>query len=205
MWAWLWGDTSAVPKTVDSQAIIEKSLDSVDALHAKRMHLLKKSSDLFKEAKELKKNGASKRAMACMKRRQQIDTMAAQLEGQILNMEKTSFMLESTATTVDLAKTMKDGSETMQNLLKEVSVDDIETIADNLDDVMISSNEVSQALARPLGGGAQLDSDEEQEMMNELDSDDGGEDILAKLPSVTFKEPKSIVIEKSTAPLEKNE
>lgn len=144
----------------DTGDAIEMAMDSIDALHSKRMHLLKKSSDLLKEAKEHKAAGDSKRAMMCMRRRQQVDTMARQLEGQLANLEKTSMMMDSTATTVELAETLRTGSETIENLLKQVSVSDIEQVADDLDDNMIQATELGEALARPLGGGLEYPEDE---------------------------------------------
>lgn len=154
--SWFYPPVSSPPPkkelSLDHSDVINQTMNSVDALHAKRLHILKKSSDMLKEAKEHKAKGDVKRAMMCMKRKQQLDGIATQLEGQMLNLEKTSLMMDSTATTVDLAHTMRDGSTVIRNLLSEVSLDDIDQVADDLDDSMRDATELGNALARPLGG-----------------------------------------------------
>lgn len=162
-----WFAAPAPPKA-DAGDAIEQTMDSIDALHSKRMHLLKKSSDLLKEAKEHKGNGDAKRAMMCMRRKQQVDVMARQLEGQLANLEKTSMMMDSTATTVEVAETMRSGSQTIETLLQQMSVGDIEQVADDLDDNMIQATELGDALARPLGG--MEDPDEEAIILAEMES-----------------------------------
>jgi hypothetical protein len=154
-----WYGTSAEPVPPSNSAgdAIELAMDSIDALHSKRMHLLKKSADLLKEAKEHKSKGDTSRAMSCMKRKQQVDTLARQLEGQLLNLEKASMMMDSTATTVELAQTMKSGSDTIKNLLQQVSVSEIEGVADDLDEQMIEAHDLGEALARPMGGDPEVE------------------------------------------------
>lgn len=168
----------------DPADAIELAMNSMDALHSKRMHMLKKSSDLLKEAKAHKVAGDTKRAMACMKRKQQIDTIARQLEGQLLNLEKTSMMMESTATTVELAHTMKSGSDTIKSLLQDVSVGDIEEVADDLDQQMIDAHDLGEALSRPMG--VQDDVDQEESIlaeMQEWDQVDARVDTLPDAPT----------------------
>ncbi len=170
---------------VDAGDAIEMAMDSIDALHSKRMHLLKKSSDLLKEAKEHKGNGDTTRAMMCMRRKQQVDGMARQLEGQLANLEKTSMMMDSTATTVEVADTMRSGSHTIETLLKQMSVGDIEQVADDLDDNMIQATELGDALARPLGG--MEDPDDEENILAEMESwerakEDSRVDMLPDVP-----------------------
>lgn len=171
--SWLWNPANwfratapAGPSMTDPADAIELAMNSMDALHSKRMHMLKKSSNLLKEAKEHKAAGDSKRAMACMKRKQQIDTITRQLEGQLLNLEKTSMMMESTATTVELAHTMKSGGDTIKSLLQDVSVGDIEDVADDLNEQMIDAHDLGEALSRPMG--AQDDVDQEETILAEM-------------------------------------
>jgi len=166
--SWFGATTAVVaPTMTDPADAIELAMDSIDALHSKRMHLLKKSADLLKEAKEHKSKGDKTRAMACMKRKQQVDTLARQLEGQLLNLEKTSMMMDSTATTVELAHTMKSGSDTIKSLMQDVSVGQIEDVADDLNEQMVDAHDLGEALARPLG--VQDDPDAEDTILAEMD------------------------------------
>ena len=188
----------APPSMTDPADAIELAMDSLDALHSKRMHLLKRSADMLKEAKEHKKAGDNARAMSCMKRKQQLDVLARQLEGQLLNLEKTSLMMESTATTVELAHTMKTGSDTLQSLLKDVSIDDIDQVADDLHEHMTDAHDLGEALSKPLG--VIEDPEQDEHLLAEMEAWDADEKI-AQLPSVHSHSGK--VVEEPTAHKEK--
>lgn len=165
----------------DPADAIEQAMDSIDALHAKRMHLMKRSADILKEAKQYNSEGNKARAMSCMKRKQQIDMLARQLEGQLLNLEKTSMMMDSTATTVELAHTMKTGSDTIKSLLQDVSVGDIEQVADDLDEHMIEAHDLGEALAKPIG--VVEDPDQEETILAEME-EWGRDERIDNLPDV---------------------
>lgn len=166
-------------------------LETMEALHAKRLHLLKKSSDLLKEAKEHKAKGDSARALGCMKRKQQVDLMAKQMEGQLLNLEKTSMILDSAASSVDLAKAMRSGADQIKALVKEVDLDDLDQVVDDLDDGMRDVQELSNALSRPLGSSMAEEEERDESILAEMAGWDEeaqfleAEKVAAKLPSVS--------------------
>lgn len=195
MWNWWYGEKKPVEEKSLGQSIND-SIDTVDGLIGKRMQLLQKSHNALKEAKEFKKQNPT-RAMACMKQKQHYDQQAKMYEGMILNMEKTSMALESTATTVQVAKTMKSGTAQMKNILKDVSIDDVDTIADDLDDSMRDANEIANALSRPMGMN---DPDEDELIMAEMngwEDDEKVEKIIdfPELPERKIKEGKKSVKE----------
>ena len=86
-------------------------------------------------------------------------------EGMIANMERTSMALDSTATSAQVAKTMKSGTVQMKNLMKEVNIDEIDTIADDLDDSIQEATTMGNALARPFGVA---DPDEDEAIMKQM-------------------------------------
>jgi hypothetical protein len=196
MWNWWYGEKKPPTEEKSLGQSINESMDTVDGLTAKRMQLLQKSHNALKEAKEFKKQGNAARAMSCMKQKQHYDQQAKMYEGMILNMEKTSMALESTATTVQVAKTMKSGTTQMKNILKDVSVDDVDTIADDLDDSMRDATEIANALSRPMGMN---DPEEDDLIMAEME---GWEDekVVEKvinfpeLPERKIKEEKKKVV-----------
>lgn len=188
---WSQQPSDAVKYQKDQLAAPIDPIDTMEALHAKRLHLLKKSSDLLKEAKEHKAKGDSARALGCMKRKQQVDLMAKQMEGQLLNLEKTSMILDSAASSVDLAKAMRSGADQIKALVKEVDLDDLDQVVDDLDDGMRDVQELSSALSRPLGSSLAEEEERDESILAEMAGWDEeaqfleAEKVAAKLPSIS--------------------
>ena len=178
MFSWIWGEKKPVTPTIAKS--INESFETVDGLIAKRLQLLHKAHNCLNEAKEHKKNGQTGRAMSCMKQKQQYEQQSSVYEGMIANMEKTSMALESTATSVQVAKTMKEGTMQMKDLLKEVNIDDIDKIADDLDDSMRDVSDMSNALSRPLGV---TDPEEDEMILKQMEEWDLKDEVyLPDLP-----------------------
>lgn len=185
IYSWWYGEGEVAKATSSSPSLaqsINESMDTIDGLTTKRILLLKKAKGCDLEARKFKKENNMVRAMACMKQKQHYESQAQMYEGMILNMEKTSMALETTATSAQVAKTMKTGTQQMKNILKDVKIDDIDMIADDLDDSMRDALEVSNALARPMGS---VDPEEDDKIMAEMakwDSDEEEDEL--NLPSV---------------------
>ena len=131
---------------------IEQLNDSLDALISRRMQAAHRAHQLETEAKKHHANGKMDLARAALKRKATYTHQMAQLDGQIAKMEQTTIAVESTAATVDVAQSMKAGSVALQTMLKQTSIVDIETVADDLEDNMIQAGELGEALSRPFGG-----------------------------------------------------
>jgi len=139
----------------------------------KRSQFIVKADAAFKQAKALPKTEQAKR-LALMKQRQAYLNQAATYSGMISNMEQTAQSLDTAAVSLQLAKTMKAAQLQMRDQLEQVQVEDIDTVADDLDDTMRDVNEMATALSRPLGGGgvAEIDDDELMGQLDELDAAD---------------------------------
>ena len=172
---------------VSTEDALDKTHDSIDALEAKRLHLLQQISKLFKEAQLLKSEGKTKQALDCMKRKANLEKQSAFYDGQIQNLERAALGIDSTAMAVQVAETMKAGSESIKVMTQKVSVTEIETIADDLDEHIMDSNDLMSALARPLGGNLE-DPDMNEELLKELEGGGkgGGEKIKLPVEEVDF-------------------
>lgn len=191
MWAWGWFSGKTAPPPEESSKslgdTINESMDGIDALTAKRIQLLQRSHLALKEAREFNSQGNTARAMECMKKKQYYDQQAKVYDGMILNMEKASMAMESTATTVQVAKTMKEGTLGMKAILKQVNIDDVDTIADDLDDSMREANEMSNALSRPMGN---VDPEEDDLILAEMEKwEIKEEEKVISLPDLPQKKP----------------
>jgi hypothetical protein len=160
---------SSNPPAVSNEDALDKTHDSIEALEAKRLQLLQKIAKLFKEAQQLKSEGKTKQALDCMKRKAALEKQVVFYDGQIQNLERAALGIDSTAMAVQVAETMKSGSESIKAMTQKVSVTEIESIADDLDEHIMDSNDLMSALARPLGSSALEDSDMDEELMKELE------------------------------------
>lgn len=142
---------------------IEAGIDSADNLIVKRMHLLKKANDALKEAKACQKDNRP-RAVTLMKQRQEYERQAAVYEGMIANLEKTSMALDSAVTSAQVARTMQQSTVSMKSVMTEISVTEIEGIADDLDDSLRDVKDLSDALSRPMGVSDDMDEAIAEEM-----------------------------------------
>lgn len=159
----LFGSKGTVPPAAPISDTMEAGIDSADNLIVKRMHLLKKANDALKEAKTCQKDNRP-RAMMLMKQRQEYERQAAVYEGMIANIEKTSMALDSAVTSVQVAKTMQQSTISMKSVMTEISVAEIEGIADDLDDSLRDVKDLSDALSRPMGVTDDMDEAIAQEM-----------------------------------------
>ncbi len=163
---------------VDTGHIINESIDTIDSLTMKRAQFLAKAEDALNSAKKLPKTEKTKR-LGLMKQHQQYQRRAEVYTGMISNMEQTAQSLDTAAVSIQLAKTMKAAQLQMRDQLEQVQIDDIDTVADDLDDTMRDVNEMATALSRPLG----IDSVDDDELLGQLDEWDAAEVELPTVPT----------------------
>jgi hypothetical protein len=174
MLSWLWrtpaSEKKAEPAPDSDESLVntvEKTHETIDDLQVKRIGYLYKASKHHEEAKLLHAQGKKAQALSQMKYKKLWEDRAARLEAQIDNLEKVNLAVNDAATAKDLVNTLKAGSESIKTLTKQVSIDDVERIQDDLEENMLDANDISQALARPIGGS--VDPDVEEALLAEME------------------------------------
>ena len=76
------------------------------------------------------------------------ETQRDQLAGQQFNIEQAGFAIESAKDTVTTVAAMKAANTQLKKQYKEINVDQIEDITDDLADMMEDMNEINSALGR---------------------------------------------------------
>ena len=74
-----------------------------------------------------------------------------QMMQQSFNMEQQSFGLQTLKDTITTVDAMKLGAKEMKQQFKKIDVDKIETLHDELEDLMGESNEIQEVLGRSYG------------------------------------------------------
>merc|ERR1712000_670153 len=99
--------------------------------------------------------------------------MGQNIDGKILNLESQKYALEETSTNAQMVKAMKQGADTMKNQMKNMDIENIDEITENVQEAMDQQAEINDALANPMGDlmddddlDAELQALEDDEAMN---------------------------------------
>jgi charged multivesicular body protein 5 len=169
-------------------AKIEKKIARLDA------ELRKYKDQMSKMREGPGKNAVKQKAMRVLKQKKQYEAQSENLRNQSFNMEQVNYstqMLKDTKITVNA---MKTGVKEMKREFKNVNIDQIEDLQDDLADMLEDANEVQEALGRSYG----MPDVDESELEAELDAlgdeialDDDASylDDAISAPSVPGREP----------------
>jgi len=140
------------------------------------------------------KNAVKQKALRILKQKKQYESQADNLRNQSFNMEQVNYstqMLKDTKTTVNA---MKIASKEMKKEYKNINIDQIEDLTDDLADLMEDANEVQEALGRTYGM-PDLDEDDLEAELDALgdefalDEDSSYLDDAISAPAAPEKEP----------------
>jgi charged multivesicular body protein 5 len=162
--------------TVSSSLSITAKIDALD-------NELKVYKDKIKKAKSpAAKKTLQKRALEVLKRKRMYEQQRDAVAGQQFNIDQTSFQLESAKASISTVAAMKAANtELKRTLRKDLQIDDVEDLADDMAELMEDFNEINEALGRNFATPEDLDEadldaelellgDELEEEMDELEA-----------------------------------
>jgi charged multivesicular body protein 4A/B len=120
----------------------------------------------LEKARQFKKIGNKTQALMCLKRKKMLEKQMEQLTAQMMNLESQSMAMEGMASNKSMVETIQTTNSAMKQLNKEMDVDKVEDLVDDLRENIDNSNEISEILASPVGDLADLDDDS---ILNELE------------------------------------
>ena len=140
------------------------------------------------------KNAVKAKALRVLKQRKMYESQVDNLRQQAFNMEQTNYATQTLKDTQATVVAMKEGVKQMQKEFKNINIDQIEDMHDDLADMLEEANEVQEAMGRSYGT-PEIDDDElEAELAAlgddlALDEDTSYLDDAIKAPSAPDKEP----------------
>ncbi|KAF5289218.1 hypothetical protein FQR65_LT00106 [Abscondita terminalis] len=143
------------------------------------------------------KNAVKAKAMRVLKQKKMYEQQLDNLRGQSFNMEQANFAHQTLKDTTITVQAMKDGMKQMKKDFKNINVDDIEDVQDELADMMEQADEVQEALGRTSYNTPELDEDElnaELEALGDeiaLDDDTSYLDDVLKAPEAPSSKPEA--------------
>uniref|UniRef100_UPI00358EC6E4 charged multivesicular body protein 5 n=1 Tax=Myxine glutinosa TaxID=7769 RepID=UPI00358EC6E4 len=166
---------------VDSRGeSIEKKISRLD------IELKKYKDQMAKMRDGPAKNMVKQKAMRVLKQKKMYDNQRESLMQQSFNMEQANYTIQTMKDTKSTVDAMKIGVKDMKKAYKQVKIDDIENIQDEMEDMMEDANEIQETLGRSYG-------------MPEVDDDDL-EAELAALGDEMLDEDSSFLDEAAAAP-----
>ena len=114
----------------------------------------------LKKARGGAKAGLKRRAMQVLKRKKMYEKQRDQLAAQSFNLEQVNFTMDTLKDTATTVEAMKEGAKTLKQQYKEINIDEIEDVQDDLADLMADAEEVQDVLGRSYDIGEDVDEDE---------------------------------------------
>jgi len=187
-------------KPVPVQQSVSKLRETTDMLEKREQFLQKKIEKETQLAKDYMKKKNKNAALACLKRKKVYEAQIDKLAAARMTIETQSMILEGAQVNLEAMSAMKMGAQSMKTIHKDLDIDKVDDVMDEIQDQMSIANEISDAISQPLAGNT-IDEDE---LLSELDelSEEALTDQLnginepatsssVKMPSVPSANPKA--------------
>jgi len=183
------------PNLSDCVANVDSRAESVDKKVARLDSELNKYKQQMSKMRDgPAKNAVKQKALRLLKQKKQYESQAENMRNQSFNMEQTLMAtqtLKDTKTTMDA---MKVGVKEMKKEFKNVNIEKIEDMQDELSDMLEDANEVQEVMGRAYGM-PEIDEDDLEAELDALgddfalDEDTSYLDEANKAPDAPAKEP----------------
>eukprot|EP01136_Pigoraptor_vietnamica_P039080 Opistho-1_new@109258 len=142
----------------------------------------------------LAQNALKQRALRVLKQKRMYENQRDQLMQQSFNMEQANFATQTLKDTVTTVDAMKTGVKEMKKQFKNINIDKVEDIQDEMEDMLDQANEIQESLSRSYGIGDDVDDAELEAEFDALgdeiaDADSSYLDEATSAPAAPTAEP----------------
>ncbi|SPC61958.1 related to VPS60 involved in vacuolar protein sorting [Ustilago sp. UG-2017b] len=166
----LFGSKTAKPKPslTDAIASTENRADSVEVKIRKLDSELARYRDQMRKMRDGPgKNAIQQRALRVLKQKRLYENQLAQLQQQSYNMEQATMTTENLRNTMATFYAMQTANKEMKKTYGKINLDKIESMQDEMEDLIEAANEVQETLGRSYGVPDEVD---EEDLQAELDA-----------------------------------
>jgi len=193
------GDKAPTP-----QEAIQRLRETEEMLQKKSDFLEKK---IEQELAVAKKNGTKNKRVAiqALKRKKRYEKQLQQIDGTLSTIEFQREALENASTNTEVLRVMGDAAKALKAAHKNMNVDDIHNLMDDVAEQQEIANEISDAISNPVGFGQDVDEDDLMKELEDLEQEELDEKLLDvgpiadKLPSVPSAQPAAAARAKPAA------
>lgn len=183
------GDKAPTP-----QEAIQRLRETEEMLQKKSDFLEKK---IEQELAVARKNGTKNKrvALQALKRKKRYEKQLQQIDGTLSTIEFQRDALENASTNTEVLRVMGDAAKSLKAAHKNMNVDDIHNLMDDVAEQQEIANEISDAISNPVGFGQDVDDDDLMQELEDLEQEALEETLLDvgpiadKLPSVPSAQP----------------
>lgn len=177
--------TSALAKIFGTKkGAAPSSEDAITKLRSTEDMLEKKSAFIEKKINEelatAKKCGTKNKrgALQALKRKKRLEKQLGQIDGTLSTIEFQREALENANTNTEVLKNMKFAADALKNAHKQLDVDDLHDLMDDIDEQTQIAQEITDCISNPVGFGNDIDEDELTAELDELMSEELEKDLL---------------------------
>ena len=160
----LFGKAKKQPSTRES---ITQLRETVETLEKRERHLQTKIDTELQQAKQQMHKQNKKQALMALKRKRMYEQEVEKIMGARMTLETQTAMLEGANVNLETMQAMKQGADAMKRIHGSMKIEQVDSTMDEIRDQMDIMNEISEAIAQPVGYGVDLD---DEELAAELDA-----------------------------------
>ena len=191
----IFGSGKKGDKAPSPQEAIQRLRETEEMLSKKSDFLEKKIEG---EISTARKHGTKNKraALQALKRKKRYEKQLQQIDGTLSTIEFQRDALENASTNTEVLKVMGDAAKALKSAHKNMDVDDVHNLMDDVAEQQEIANEISEAISNPVGFGQDVDEDDLMAELEELEQETLDEQLLEvggpatdNLPAVPQAEP----------------
>jgi charged multivesicular body protein 5 len=140
-------------------------------------------------------NALKQKALRVLKQKKMYEAQRDQMMGQSFNMEQAYFATQTIQDTIQTVQAMKVGAQAMKQQFKQIKINEIENLQDDMQDLLDTNNEIQDILGRSYSLPTDVDEDdldaELAMLQDELIAEDSMPSYL-KAPSAPTENPSAM-------------
>jgi charged multivesicular body protein 4 len=191
-------------KAPTPQEAIQRLRETEEMLQKKTDFLEKK---IEQELVTAKKNGTKNKrvALQALKRKKRYEKQLTQIDGTLSTIEFQREALENASTNTEVLRVMGDAAKALKGAHKNMNVDDIHNLMDDVAEQQEIANEISDAISNPVGFGQDVDDDDLLKELEDLEQEELEKELINvgpaidNLPSVPAAQPAAAARAKPSA------
>jgi len=194
MFAKLFGGKNEPKNEISSSEALQKLRENEELLTKKQEHLEKQIEEQLEIAKI---NGTkNKRAsLQALKRKKRLEQQLAQNDGALMTLQNQRQALEDAKANTDIFNVMREAGRALKNTHKDLDIDKVEELVDEIKEQQQIANEISQVISDPRGFGLDADEDELLKELEEIEQEQQARKLIEA--DVTLPEvPSHSLVEK---------
>ncbi|KXJ83607.1 hypothetical protein RP20_CCG003834, partial [Aedes albopictus] len=121
-------------------------------------------------------------ALQALKRKKRYEKQLTQIDGTLSTIEMQREALENANTNTAVLTTMKKASDALKAAHKDMNIDDVHEMMDDIAEQNDIANEISNAVSTAVGFGQDIDDDELEKELEELEQEELDKELLGVQP-----------------------